>query len=305
MTKRVICNLKIPEEIAHYLNYNDDFEKEYLLQESNVKINHDSFGRIISIAYYTPDEELIKIIFYENSRISKINNYKSEKLYSTEEYTNDLMLSKVIYKSNGDVYKTYKYDYNREYRISRISMTKKNQNLLICYKYDSLGRIIERNVCLNDIQNNKQKFSYDILDRIINYEDKNQILHVNNISQKNELLSYVITDTIGNNIIVENHFADCGYICTSITVNGHTTKVNDLSYVDNIMLKKPSASDEDLDLIISNLFNQTDDKSYTRELSTVVNKHSMGLIDKNIENRTLPISLRKRMLYNLVMNENK
>ena len=71
------------------------------------------------------------------------------------------------------------------------------------------------------------------------------------------------------------------------------------------MLKKPSASDEDLDLIISNLFNQTDDKSYTRELSTVVNKHSMGLIDKNIENRTLPISLRKRMLYNLVMNENK
>lgn len=303
MQKRIVNNLKIPEEIIQYLKIKNDCNCDYGALESNIEVNYDSFGRIISIAHYTPDRELLRIIFYEGSKVAKINNYRAENLYSTEEYTNNLMLAKTIYKRNGDVQCVYKYEYNKENKISRISKYREGRDVLVCYRYDFLGRIIERNVCLNGKHNIKQKFNYDILDRVVDYEDNNQKLHVNAISQKNELISYVITDTMGNNINVENHFADCGYICTSIVLNGHSTKVNDSSYVDNIMLKKPSASEDDLDLIISNLFSSVEEKNYTKDLSTSVKAKSKSLIDKNIENRTLPISIRKRVLYNALVNE--
>ena len=117
------------------------------------------------------------------------------------------------------------------------------------------------------------------------------------IGQNNELISYTITDRIGNVINVENHFADCGYICTSLKVNGHSTSVNDASYVDNVMLKKPFATEDDLDIIISNLFTGMD----TVTQRTASEDNAMSLINNSIEIRTLPISLRKRALYNTLV----
>ena len=60
------------------------------------------------------------------------------------------------------------------------------------------------------------------------------------------------------------------------------------------MLKKPYATEDDLDIIISNLFTGMD--AVTQRPAS--SNNAMGLIDANIENRALPISLRKRALYN-------
>ena len=111
------------------------------------------------------------------------------------------------------------------------------------------------------------------------------------------MISYTITDRINNVISVENHFADCGYICTTLVVNGHSTTVNDTSYVDNVMLKKPFATEDDLDIIISNLF--TGMNTATQRAGCYSN--AMDIINNNIENRALPIALRKRALYNTLV----
>ncbi len=61
------------------------------------------------------------------------------------------------------------------------------------------------------------------------------------------------------------------------------------------MLEKPQASDEDLDLIISNLFKEAHP---VRRSEQSVQK-SMTMIDSNIESKTLPIALRKRLMFEL------
>ena len=85
-----------------------------------------------------------------------------------------------------------------------------------------------------------------------------------------------------------------------IIVNGHSTTVKDTSYVDNIMLKKPYATEDDLDLIIANLFGGTGTRN--SEESSVI-KSSFKKAQQDIEPRILPISIRKRLLYNNTMSK--
>ena len=141
---------------------------------------------------------------------------------------------------------------------------------------------------------NEQHYKYDILDRIIEYQDDNQHIVVNKISLNNELLSYVIIDRMGNKIVVENLYSSSTYAETKISLNGHSTTIKDTSYVDNIMLKRPYANENDLDLIIANLFHEEKVTPTKREAYSEVN--AMDVIDSNIQNRTLPISMRKRLL---------
>ena len=182
-------------------------------------------------------------------------------------------------------------------RLNRICKKTLNKELLVGYRYDTFGRIIEKNISFNGKQTTKQEYRYDVLDRVVEYKDTKRKILVDKIGQNNELISYTITDRIGNVINVDNHFADCGYICTSLKVNGHSTSVNDASYVDNVMLKKPFATEDDLDIIISNLFTGMD----TVTQRTASEDNAKSLINNGIEIRTLPISLRKRALYNTLV----
>lgn len=111
------------------------------------------------------------------------------------------------------------------------------------------------------------------------------------------MISYVITDRMGNDITIENLFTERGYAYTNITLNGHSSTVKDTSYVDNVMLKKPYTSEDDLDLIIANLFRG--EKAMQAERENDAEKRSSSLIDKSIEFRALPISMRKRLLYSI------
>ena len=285
----------IPEELVKY--FNPDNAEENLNFSSDIEVVRNSNGKISSLKLYSPDKELIKTLCYENSKIVLVNHFRQNLLYSSDRYNNELLIEKNVYRRNGALAYTINYEYNREKRLNRICKKALNRELLVGYRYDSFGRIIEKNISFNGKQRTKQEYSYDVLDRIVEYKDTKQKILVNKISQNNELISYTITDRINNVISVENHFADCGYICTTLVVNGHSTTVNDTSYVDNVMLKKPFATEDDLDIIISNLFTGMD--TATQRAGCYSN--TMDIINNNIENRALPISLRKRALYNTLV----
>ena len=285
----------IPEELVKY--FNPDNAEENLNFSSDIEVVRNSNGKISSLKLYSPDKELIKTLCYENSKIVLVNHFRQNLLYSSDRYNNELLIEKNVYRRNGALAYTINYEYNREKRLNRICKKALNRELLVGYRYDSFGRIIEKNISFNGKQRTKQEYSYDVLDRIVEYKDTKQKILVNNISQNNELISYTITDRINNVISVENHFADCGYICTTLVVNGHSTTVNDTSYVDNVMLKKPFATEDDLDIIISNLF--TGLNTATQRAGCYSN--AMDIINNNIENRALPIALRKRALYNTLV----
>ena len=104
---------------------------------------------------------------------------------------------------------------------------------------------------------------------------------------------------MNNEISVINHFNADGYKKTDISLNGHTISITDRSYVDNIMLKKPYTSEDDLDLIISKMLNNN-----TSEFKTTRTKTDSldDMINCSIQSRTLPISIRKRLLYNMSLN---
>ena len=285
----------IPEELVKY--FNPDNAEENLNFSSDIEVVRNSNGKISSLKLYSPDKELIKTLCYENSKIVLVNHFRQNLLYSSDRYNNELLIEKNVYRRNGALAYTINYEYNREKRLNRICKKALNRELLVGYRYDSFGRIIEKNISFNGKQRTKQEYSYDVLDRIVEYKDTKQKILVNKISQNNELISYTITDRINNVISVENHFADCGYICTTLVVNGHSTTVNDTSYVDNVMLKKPFATEDDLDIIISNLFTGMD--TATQRAGCYSN--AMDIINNNIENRALPIALRKRALYNTLV----
>lgn len=285
----------IPEELVKY--FNPDNAEENLNFSSDIEVVRNSNGKISSLKLYSPDKELIKTLCYENSKIVLVNHFRQNLLYSSDRYNNELLIEKNVYRRNGALAYTINYEYNREKRLNRICKKALNRELLVGYRYDSFGRIIEKNISFNGKQRTKQEYSYDVLDRIVEYKDTKQKILVNKISQNNELISYTITDRISNVISVENHFADCGYICTTLVVNGHSTSVNDASYVDNVMLKKPFATEDDLDIIISNLFTGMD--TATQRAGCYSN--AMDIINNNIENRALPIALRKRALYNTLV----
>ena len=287
----------IPQELVKYFHSDDALIEENLNFSSDIEVVRDSNGKISSLKFYSPDKELIKTLCYENSKIVLINNFRQNLLYSSDKYNNDLLIEKNVYRKNGSIAYTITYEYNREKRLNRICKKTLNRELLVGYRYDTFGRIIEKNISFNGKQTTKQEYRYDVLDRVVEYKDTKRKILVDKIGQNNELISYTITDRIGNVINVENHFADCGYICTSLKVNGHSTSVNDASYVDNVMLKKPFATEDDLDIIILNLFTGMD----TVTQRTASEDNAMSLINNSIEIRTLPISLRKRALYNTLV----
>ena len=293
------CGITLPEELSSFkklLETNEEQIDVDLEMPSGIKVNKDSRGRIQSVCYYSPNGELSKQVFYEGINISFINYYKNELITSKEVYEGALLTKKSIFKKNGsEAYNiTYRYVNDRPVEICKTTISNK---ISINYKYDQLGRIIMRKVIVDDTVLSEQKYVYDILNRILGYQDKNQKIFIKDFSEKNELLSYTITDKIGNEIIIDNHFTEYGYADTKITLNGHSVTVNDTSYVDNVMLKKPYATEDDLDLIISNLMKPS---IQTQRVDDVLTKKTAGLIDSTIQVKTLPISIRKRVLFNIV-----
>ena len=284
--------LSVPEELVAYYNVTSPVsrmsDKSYQF-DSDLIVCRDARGCVTSVKYLTPDKELLKEVFYKGESVCKINHYRANKLYSTEGYKEGLLVLKFIFKASGHLAYSIEYEY-RDGNMTSIRKKCDGRDILIEYHYDDFGKISERVIYLNNTPILEQNYNYDNLGRIVEYSDNNQHIEVYKISDKHELISYEITDKMGNVITIENHFTESGYVCTDLIVNGHSAQVKDTSYVDNIMLKKPYTSEDDLDFIIANLF-QREDTAHT--------KNETGTVGNVIEQRVLPLSMRKRLLYSM------
>ena len=292
----------IPEELISYRKIVENTaikDNSPLKLISGAEIIKDCRGRIVSANFYSVDNELYKQIFFDGDDITAINYYKNEKLSYKEVFDKGYLTSKYIYKKNGSLAYEILYTYNNLHQIVSLCKRNESQEVAIKYSYDSIDRIVSREIFVNSIPISTQQYSYDALNRVVEYKDENQRIVVKSISQKNELLSYSITDKINNEIMIKNHFTDSGYVDTEFTLNGHSTTVKDINYVDNIMLKQPFTSEDDLDLIICGLYCSKVSCISKPDKVDVIARNSMSLIDKNIELKILPISIRKRILYNI------
>ena len=258
--------------------------------QSSVGVNYNYRGQMTSADYFTPDGDLYKRMFYCGSNIAKINYYRNEHLAKVEEFENDLLVSRKEFKKDGSMASEVTYNYDKMGRLRELCK-RCDKTILVCYAYDSLDRIIERKIYVENKLVKNQKYSYDVLNRIVQYQDENQEIIVSEVSQKNELISYTIIDKMGNMMHIRNHFTQVAYDYTEIISGQEHLKVENKSYVDNIMLKKPYATEEDLDLIIAKIFNSF---AVKRE-----NNKTNDLLDKNIKMQTLPISIRKRILFDI------
>ena len=293
----------IPQELIQYKKTEEDTIEagNFISLALRTEINRDSRGRIASVNLYSVDNELYKQIFFDRDYISAINYYKNKKLSHKEFFERGYVSSKYVYKQDGNLAYEIYYTYDNCGKITCIRKKNGSKEAIIKYDYDSIDRIISRKIYLDSCLITKQYFRYDALNRVIEYKDENLRIVVKSISKKNELLSYTITDKINNEVLVTNYFTESGYIETKFTLNGHTTTVKNTNYVDNIMLKRPFTSEHDLDLIISSLYNSSASQINKLDKESARCKNSMGIVNPNIEMKTLPISIRKRVLYNIAM----
>lgn len=299
--------ITVPEDLRCYQKNSRNFHEQRKNYEyiSEIKIIRNQSEQIESVEYYE-NGELVKSVIYKASSVIANRYFKYGYLYLEEEFSSyPKISSKSYYKKDGNLSFRIEYEYNRQNKIIGIKKLKNNTEYLVKYGYDELERINSRKIYVNLDLICEQKYRYDILDRVIGYRDANQTISINQISTQGELISYKIIDKIGNEIIVNNLFSKSGYSCTKVTVNGYSSNIKDESYVDNIMLKKPYTTEDDLDLIISQLLNSSPKTQRTSKASVqeqTLNSVIENNVLINIETKTLPISIRKRLLFNISQN---
>ena len=309
MMQNYLC-ISIPDELQQFakLMEPDDeiIQPKLNSQDFGVKLIKDEYGNLTCAAYYSDTGELLKKILYKGSTISSIEQYRNNILYSTEKYDNGKITRKIKYDKSGKTISTISYEYNKKDQLITIRKFTNDVRYAIIYGYDELMRVNSRSIKIDDKFIEEQRYRYDILDRVVEYKDKNQKIEVHKLNPNNLLLSYTITDNIGNQIHVKNKFMCSEYIGTEIELNGHTTSIKEKSYLDNVMLKKPFTSEDDLDFVLSNIYKKHQSEQFvpiqiTRRESknNVINMIIDDKLKPKPEITILPISIRKRVLLNL------
>lgn len=264
-----------------------------------VDINRNDFGEVISVNYYSEEGDIEKQILYENSEIFKIRYYKNNKVVKLEDYVGGLNISSKKYDKNGNCIYQIKYTYDKYNRIFSIAKIIKDREFSVKYEYDEIGRIISRKFYVDFNEKFFQEYRYDILNNLVEYIDSNQHILVESLME-GKLLSYKIINSLCKEILVINNFKNGKYQNTRIVTEENDYKEVNINYVDNFMMKKPFAKEEDLDLVISQLMQQ--DSSIVCSNSRV--DKSEDILDEYIKFKILPISIRKRVLYNLSLKVN-
>jgi len=263
MLASYLC-ISIPVELQQYQKTNNVEDDTAITADFGVKIVKDSHGDMQYAAYYSDSGELLKKIFYKGSSVAHIKHYRNEVLYSQESFDNGKLKKKITYNKNGTVNASITYEYNSKNLIVAIRKIVEDKRYEVEYGYDELSRVDSRLIKYNSKIQLQQMYRYDILDRVVEYRDRNQYIKVHKINPNNELISYTITDIAGNDIIIVNKYLCSDYIGTEIDLNGHKTTIKDKCYVDNVMLKKPFTSEDDLDLVFSNILKPLNELSCTK-----------------------------------------
>ena len=264
--------------------------------EFGVRMQRGSNGEVQCAAYYSDSGELLKKVYYNGAFVANIIHYRNGHINIREEYHDDKITRKIFYNKEANIQSCIVYAYNRLDKITSINKFKDGKSYRVDYGYDDLNRVNSRKISIDGNIIKEQKYRYDILDRIVDYEDNSQKIKINRMSTKNELISYTIIDKMNNRIEVNNKFNICGsYEHTEIVLNEHKIVIKDSSYLDNVMLKKPYTTEDDLDLIIANLFKPS--SAVPTKRTDGEHDISENVIAINIKPVVLPISLRKRLMY--------
>ena len=305
MKQNYLC-VTIPLDLLCYQKISDTFQEDKLEVQysSEMELSRNKLGQIERIDYYE-NSILSKSIIYQGSSIIENRYYKQSVLYLVEEITSNKVCSKTYYKKDGSPDYKIEYQYNRQGKIISIKKNKQQNEFTVIYGYDELERINSRKIYMNSNLINEQKYRFNILDKVVEYRDSYQVVSIEEINPSGELISYKITDKMRNEIVVKNMFIHGLNSNTIINMNGYSTNVIDKNYVDNIMLKKPYTNEYDLDLIISQLFSPTPkthritaNRNSEQSLDAIIDNN----IQKNIQIKTLPISIRKSLLFNIEKN---
>lgn len=295
---KYVCGVAIPDE------FNEIVFETPIISESpvkKIKTVSDPNGSISSIEYYK-NNILDKKIIYRNSFVEQVLNYNDGKIYSKQFVNDGLINSEYFYKKTGEL--DYILEY--EYLLNKISAINQTFGLIkrrAVFKYDFMDRISERIYYCNNKLLIDQHYFYDGMGRVSGYKDKNCELFVEKFTKDNKLHTYKITDKMDNEIIIINNFYGNDYIETKVSVNGVSTIVNDINYVDNIMTRKPTQSMDELDLIIAKLFSEKEQgnslstKRSGNEPEARLESNLVNIIEYKSKIRPLPIALRKRVLY--------
>ena len=297
---RDYCCVSIPMELFCYKKVQKIIMEtpEPILDvlEPNVKINKSSRGEIESVEYFLANS-INKKVFYNGASICKIEYYKKNQMFLKEEFSNEKLIRKSLY-NDSYLESVTNYKYNSKGKIIELQKSINNNEYQASYGYDDLHRVNSRKIYVNNSLWIDQHYRFDILDRISEYVDSNQRVKVTKIDTHNRLVSYIIMDKFSNEIIINNRFSEGCYLSTDVILNGHSTTVCDTSYVDNVILKRPYTSENDLDLIISNLiksFSNQNNKSLIN--AEECSKKNDEIVNTNVLSRAYPISMRKRALY--------
>lgn len=296
--------ISIPDELQQYKKniVIQKPEKTEIKTDFGVKVVRDKLGNPTHAEYYSDNGELLKKIYYTGSAISTIEHYRNNVLHTQQEFKEGLLHRELIFNLCGEIISTVKYLYNKKNKITAIQKVSNNERYEVEYSYDDLMRVNSRTLKYNNEVIEEQRYKYDILDRIIEYQDRNQMIRIHKINQNNDIISYTITDNAGNTIAIINKFLCKEYIGTELDLNGHKTVVKNRCYVDNITLKKPVTTKDDLDFALSGVLKNWQEN---RERITTKRYSNKDIIEKiigekvNINCKVLPISMRKlQLIYN-------
>ena len=290
------CGITIPEDFKNIL---PSHSKPELHNMNEAEIIRDNDGNINRVNYYSNDGAS-KQVYYNGDYISEIRYFYDGILYKKQIYKDEKLVTEYFYKKTGELSYCLEYEY-KLHKISALTRTYGFNKRRVELNYDQFDRISERTILVNNINFLTQYYSYDALDRIIGYRDDNYRVFVEQFTRNNELQTYKITDKMNNIVVVNNRFDENYYTETELTVNNKTIIVKNKNYVDNVMIKKPTQNMDDLDLILSNLYNQKQEFNCTRRTSAKLderlNSGVANLIEFKSNTKVLPLALRKRLLY--------
>lgn len=294
-----ITGISLPVELLEYKKNTQKAPEgcsNINIPDFGVKLVKNDIGELEYSAYYSDSGELIKQVYYEGSSVSLIKHFRNKKLYYSENYKESKLYRKTTYDKNGNIFAITVFEYNRQNQIKSIRKSMQSNRFTVEYGYDDLKRVNSRKILVNNEVISEQEYKYDILDRIVEYKDNSQKINVYKISPNNKLIKYTITDSSGNEINIINKYLCSDYIGTDIELNGHKTSVKDLTYTDNVMLKKPFTSEDDLDFAVSSILKKSEN-GMTRRIRE--NNAIDIRINSNIEKNPMPISIRKLALLNI------
>lgn len=285
--------LAIPLELKQYQLFSEEKTDNYLTNDLlDIYLNNNKQECVERTEYFSATGELLKRSLYEGSLLRKEIFFINGRIGTEKEFDKNKVGTKKTYDKDGNIVCTTLYVYKNDLIIGIIKK-KNNNEYKISYSYDEAKRIINRSIYINQVLVNKQIYNYDRDSKVIEYRDNNQSIKICQRTQQNELEKYIVNDIFGNKIEVYNHFENGEYVKTEITLNEHKTVIRDENYVYNLTLQKPQANEDDLNLVLSNLWRpaaiETNNENETKTIFEFIK-------NKELADNILPITIRKHAL---------